>query len=447
MTFDAVKYLNDPAWFSSRYGLERMRDLMRRLGNPQDGLKYVHVAGTNGKGSTCAYLDAVLRASGYKVGLYTSPYIECFEERIRVDGTNIPMPDLERLTCKVRDAAEAMVADATASGDPEPQAEHPTAFELMTAVAFLYFAEQACDVVVLEVGLGGALDATNIIQAPEVAVIARLGLDHTEILGDTLAKVAGQKAGIIKAGALVVSWPQEPEAQAVLQEVCDDRGCNLQTADFAALKADAVAMDDGGVPLRSFTFAGVPYTTRLLAAYQPRNAAVALTAVEALRRRGWTIPVAAAQAGIEQCTWPGRFEVIGTNPLRIVDGGHNAQGAAALAETLDDVLPGVRPIFVIGILADKDYPSMLETLAPFGCAFFCVTPPSPRALPAADLAEELRKRVAPGVPVYVCTSIAYAGFRAKALAATMAREAAGGLPTIVATGSLYSIAEEKAALR
>ena len=444
--FDAVKYLNDPAWFSSRYGLERMRTLMAKLGNPQQGLRYVHVAGTNGKGSTCAYLDAMLRASGYKVGLYTSPYIETFEERIRVNGENISPEDLHRQTLKVRDAAEAMVAEALVDGDPQYQEEHPTAFELMTAVAFLHFAECACDVVVLEVGLGGLLDATNIIEAPEAAVIVRLGLDHTEILGDTVAKVASQKAGIIMPGSAVVSWPQEDAgAMDVVRNAALACENEFAVADFGALEAEPVSWE-GAWPVRPFTYRGVPYRTRLLAAYQPRNAAVALETVAALRLKGWTIPVAAAQAGIEACTWPGRFEVFGTEPLRIVDGGPNPQGAAALAETLDDVLPNSHPIFMLGILADKDWPQMLRTLAPYGCAFFCVTPPSPRALEAAKLAEALRELVGEGVTVQACAGFAEAAEAAKALAANP--PAAAGTPVaIVATGSLYSIASEKVVLR
>ncbi len=445
-TFDPVAYLNDPAWFSSRYGLDRMRDLMARLGNPQDRVEYVHVAGTNGKGSTCAYLDSVLRAAGYTVGLYTSPYIETFEERIRVNGANIPLEDLTAITRAVRDAAEAMVMDARAAGDPEPEEAHPTAFELMTAVAFTYFAECECDIVVLEVGLGGLLDATNVIAAPEVAVIARLGIDHTEILGSTLAEVATNKAGIIKPGCTVVSWPQEPEGAEVIFAAAEDAGCELRVADLTQLEMGAVSWA-GEMPLRPFAYRNAAYETRLLAAYQPRNAAVALEAVAALQERGWDISPEAVRRGVEACIWPGRFEVIGTEPLRIVDGGHNAQGAVALAETLADVLPQARPVFVLGILRDKDYRTIAKTLAPFGGAFFCVTPPSPRALPASELAEVLRGLVADDVPVEACESFEEAGERAKRAVEELPPATLGEPASIVATGSLYSIAEEKAALR
>ncbi len=470
--FDAVQYLNDPAWFSSRYGLDRMRDLMARLGNPQDSLTYILVAGTIGKVSTCAYMDAILRAAGYRVWLYTSPYIEVFEERIRVNGENIPAASLERLTLRVRDAAEAMVADARAQGDPEPSAAHPTAFELMTAVAFLYFAEQHCDIVILEVGLGGALDATNVIAAPEVAVIARLSLDHTEILGDTLAEIASQKAGIIKQGCTVVTARQEPEAQAVVSAAARAAGCELRTSPRGELHCDSVvwpgdvacampsapreaslpqAAGEGGegdasagsdsqsVAFRPFSYAGETYRTRLLATYQPSNAALAIDALCALRDRGWDIPQSAYHEGIFACTWPGRFEVVGANPLRIVDGGHNEQGAAVLVDSLRSVLPEARPVFILGVLADKDYRAMASLLAGVGSAFFCVTPPSPRALAAEALAEVVREYVGEGVgegvPVEACASFDDATERAHAALGTLSAEALGTPPCFVAAGS------------
>ena len=197
--FDPIAYINEPRWQQSRYGLERTQELLERLGRPQDRLKFVHVSGTNGKGSTCAFIESVLREAGYKTGLFTSPYIITFEERIRVNGENISLGDLRDVTIDVREHAEAM-ADETG--------EHPTEFELMTAVAFEHFARSGCDIVVAEVGLGGRLDSTNIIENPEACVIVRIGLDHTELLGDTMAAVATEKAGIIKPGAKVVSSPR-----------------------------------------------------------------------------------------------------------------------------------------------------------------------------------------------------------------------------------------------
>lgn len=442
--FDAVGYLNDPAWASSRYGLERMRELMRRLGNPQDRLRYVHVAGTNGKGSTCAYLEAVLRRAGYRTGLYTSPFIEVFEERIRVNGRNIPADRLQALTLQVRDAAEGMCDEARVAGVTNWHDEHPTAFELMTAVAFLYFAECACDIVVLEVGLGGRLDATNVIARPDVCVIARLGFDHTALLGNTLAAIAGEKAGIMKPGAPVVSWPQEAEAEAVLYNRAAELGCSLVCADFSRLKVCATSLVDvasgfGEIPLRQFLYKGERYQTQLLASYQPENAAVALEALEVLRSEGWAITPEAVREGIAACAWPGRFEIVGTRPLRIVDGSHNPQGIAALADTLREELAGVDLAFVLGILADKDYPLMLRELAGLGKAFYCVTPPSPRALPAETLASALRECTPESTLVTACASFSEATTRAGNWAEAQAPSA------VVATGSLYSVAAAKAA--
>ena len=226
--FDPIAYINAPHWQASRLGLDRIRELLARLGDPQNSLRIVHVAGTNGKGSTCAYIANVLQAAGYRVGWFSSPFIERFEERIRVDGKNIAMPDLARVTLQVREHAEQMSVE---TGD------HPTEFELMTAVALLHFAQVECQVAVLEVGLGGRLDSTNVIAAPDVAVITRIGLDHTDLLGDTIGKIAAEKAGIIKSGSSVVSWPQEPEAAEAVETVAHAAGCTVAQPDFREHRA------------------------------------------------------------------------------------------------------------------------------------------------------------------------------------------------------------------
>ena len=213
--FDPVAYINEPRWQASRLGLERIRALLDRLGRPQDDLRFVHMAGTNGKGSVCTYLASVLQAAGYRTGLFTSPFILRFEERIRVDGADVSRDDLTRATLLVREQAEALAAE---TGD------HPTEFELMCAVALVHFRAAGCDLVVLEVGLGGRLDSTNVIDAPEACVITRIGLDHTALLGDTLAAVAGEKCGILKPGVPVASWPQEPEALEVVRAACAAQG-------------------------------------------------------------------------------------------------------------------------------------------------------------------------------------------------------------------------------
>ena len=286
MSFDPIAYINEPRWLESRLGLDRICELLDRLGRPQDRLKFVHVAGTNGKGSTCAYLASILQAAGLRTGLFTSPYLIAFEERIRVDGANISADDLIEATLLVKEQAEAM-------------ADHPTEFELMCAVALVHFARSGCDVVVLEVGLGGRLDSTNVIDAPEVAVIARIGLDHTALLGNTLAAIAGEKAGIVKPGSAVVSWPQEPEAMAAVEAAAAAAGDALTVPDLALLEAGTVDWGVPGAPLRPFSYGRfTDLRTRLLGSYQPANAALAIEAAEALRTRGWAVNDDAVRRGI-----------------------------------------------------------------------------------------------------------------------------------------------------
>ena len=231
MPFDAIEYINTPRWLTSRLGLERIRELLDRLGRPQDRLKFVHVAGTNGKGSTCAFTASILAEAGFKTGLFTSPYVETFHERIRVNGRNISDEDLTAATLRVSECAEAMEAEG---------GEHPTEFELMTAVALVHFAHVGCDIVVLEVGLGGRLDSTNVIAASEVAAIVSIALDHTNLLGNTLAEIAHEKAGIVKEGSTVVSWPQEPSAMEVVEDAARRVGDKLVVPDFSQLSVGKV---------------------------------------------------------------------------------------------------------------------------------------------------------------------------------------------------------------
>lgn len=442
MDFDPIAYINTPRWQASRLGLERIRELLERLGRPQDRLKFVHVAGTNGKGSICAYLASILSAAGHRTGMFTSPYIERFEERIRVDGAMISPDELRDVTLAVREHAEAMAEETD---------DHPTEFELMTAVALEHFARCGCDIVVLEVGLGGRLDSTNVIDAPEACVIARIGLDHTALLGNTLAAIAGEKAGIVKEGSAVVSWPQEPEAMAVIEHAAAEHGCELRVPDFAQLEEGAIRWEDGASPFRSFSYKEwADLRTGILGSYQPQNATVVLEVVDVLRGRGWRIPDEAVRAGVAQTRWPGRFEIVegGSSPdgfAIVVDGGHNPQGARALADSLAEVFPGRRSVFVIGVLEDKDYPRMLEDVLPLGSAFVCVTPDNPRALPAHKLARAIRWTGQDLLGCSACVNPVVARDFEDAI--RRARELAGPDGLICAFGSLYSVAALKEAVR
>ena len=437
--FDPIAYINEPRWRASSYGLHRIADLLDRLGRPQDRLRFVHVAGTNGKGSTCAYVERIMREAGYRTGMFTSPYLFRFEERIQVDGACIPIGDLTEVTLGVREAAEEMFAQT---------GEHATEFELMTAVALVYFAQRACDIAVLEVGLGGLLDSTNVIDAPEVCAITRIGLDHTDLLGDTLPEIARQKAGIVKTGATVVKQADDPEVMAVFEEVCREKGCELVVA-----AAEAVGPCDDATGLRPFSFAGRMYETRLLGKYQPENAATALAVVGALRSRGWDVPEEAVARGVRETRWPARFEVVASRPTFVVDGGHNPQGAAALAETIRDVFPGRKCVFLMSVLADKDYPAMVRTVLPLASAFVTFTPPNPRALDAADLEAEIRGACCEtcandhdAAAVTQCNAVPASAVDDVAKGVRVARALAGEDGVVVAFGSLYSVGEVIAAL-
>ena len=315
---EAVAYIDTFQWQAHAPGLERIRTLLHALGDPQKELKFVHVAGTNGKGSVCAYLASVLRCAGYRVGLCTSPFLEDFRERIQVDGKLIPPEVLGELTELARPAAEAME-------------DHPTEFELITAVAMLYFRRCRCDIVVLEVGLGGALDASNVIDVPEAAVITAMGMDHAAILGPTLADIAAAKAGIIKPGGAVVSFGGCPEADAVIRERCREQGAQLTEVDFSRLRVVGTGLDGTDLEFAPYGALHVP----LVGLYQAKNAAVAVTTVEVLEKRGWEISRRALEQGLASVCWPGRLEVVRrAGPVILRDGAHNAHGMAATVESL-----------------------------------------------------------------------------------------------------------------
>lgn len=435
--FDPIAYINEPRWMNSRPGLERICELLERLGHPQESLAFVHVAGTNGKGSTCAYTASILQEAGFCVGLFTSPFVEVFEERIRVNGCNIALDELTDVTRCVREHAEAMD-------------DHPTEFELMTAVALMHFARRACDIVVLEVGMGGRLDSTNAIGVPEVAVIARIGLDHTAFLGNTLAAVAAEKAGIIKEGCPVVSWPQEPEAMAVVEQVVAGQNATLTVPRFDLLVQGPI--DQGGedvLPSREFSYKNYQgLKTGLLASYQPANASLAIEAIEALRMRGWIVSDDALRAGIEKTFWPGRFEVIrgGKNrPRMVIDGGHNPQGAEALAASLAEVFPDARPVFIMGVLEDKEYKLMVRAVLPLASEFVTITPNNPRALAAEKLADTIRECAEEAYSSENCLEVRVAASIPDALEKACTQAGEQGLVCIF--GSLYTLGAFKQELR
>lgn len=415
---EAVAYIDTFQWQAHAPGLERIRTLLHALGDPQKELKFVHVAGTNGKGSVCAYLASVLRCAGYRVGLCTSPFLEDFRERIQVDGKLIPPEVLGELTELARPAAEAME-------------DHPTEFELITAVAMLYFRRCRCDIVVLEVGLGGALDASNVIDVPEAAVITAMGMDHAAILGPTLGDIAAAKAGIIKPGGAVVSFGGCPEADAVIRERCREQGAQLTEVDFSRLRVVGTGLDGTDLEFAPYGALHVP----LVGLYQAKNAAVAVTTVEVLEKRGWEISRRALEQGLASVCWPGRLEVVRrAGPVILRDGAHNAHGMAATVESLRELFPGKKLTILMGVMADKDVEDMLKLLAPIAGQVFTVRPESPRAMPAEELAALVNRY---GVPAVPCAGVAV-GLQAAA-------EAAGADGAVCALGSLYLVGEVRRA--
>lgn len=406
---EAISYIHSFQWQDHALGLGRMRALLRALGDPQRGRKFVHVAGTNGKGSTCACIASVLRAAGYRVGLNTSPYLMTFHERIQVNGALISDGELASLAEEIRPAAEAM-------------AEHPTEFELITAIALLHFCRKDCDISVLEVGLGGALDASNVIDVPEAAVLTAMGMDHVALLGPAQADVAAAKAGIIKPGGDVVSYGECPEADGVFRRVCKERGAVLTEVDFSRLRPRSFGLDGSQFDFAPYGNLYLPLT----GAYQLKNAATAITALEVLRKKGWRVSEEALRRGLAQVRWPGRFEVLRRDPVFLLDGAHNAHGMTAAAESLGALFPRRKIVFVLGLLADKDVSAMLDALAPLAKQVFTLRPDSPRAMEAEALTSLLAER---GVPARACGT-AEEGVRS-------AMEAAGRSGIVCALGSLY----------
>ena len=407
----AIAYIHSVFWKGSIPGLGRTQTLLQKLGNPQDSLKYVHIAGTNGKGSTAAMTASILRKAGYRTGLYTSPYIYRFHERIQVNGEQISDEDLVAVTEYVKPFADSME-------------EAPTEFELVCCIAFEYFKRKQCDIVVLEVGMGGEFDATNVINTPEVAVITNIGLDHTDYLGSTVEEIARTKAGIFKEGGSAVVYRGKPSVEAVFEEICVQRNVRLKKADFEGLKLQSHGLEGQIFDCSARKGLRLP----LLGDHQLHNAAVVLGIADTLIEKGWNITEQHIYEGLRDVTWPGRFDIVSRDPLFIIDGGHNPQCIEALIKNIQDYLQDRKVIALTGVLADKDYGDMYKPVMPLVEQFVCITPDNPRKLEADQLAVYLQQ----------------AGAKAEACASTRAgvlraMELAGKNGVVLCFGSLYSI--------
>ena len=415
---EAIEYIHSITWMGSKPGLERTFGLLEKMGNPHHKLKFIHIAGTNGKGSTTAMTASILRKAGYRVGMFTSPCIYEFNERIQVNGENIPDEDLTQITEMVKPLAASME-------------DHPSEFELVSCIGFEYFLRQKCDIVVLEVGMGGALDSTNVIPVPEVAVLTNIGLDHTDFLGSTLEEIAETKAGIFKEGGDAVLYPSAAGVEATVERICRERNMRLKKADFSLLNRKSHGLEGQVFDYGQRKDLELP----LLGDHQLHNAAVVLTIVDTLKGKGWNITEENIRDGLRDTFWPGRFQIMGRDPLFIIDGGHNPQCIEALVKNIRDYLADQKVIALSGVLADKDYGQMYLPVLPLVEEFVCITPPSPRKLEAAELAKHLQAKGAKATP---CETIAQ-GVR-------LAVEKAGRDGVVLCFGSLYTIADIRAGL-
>ncbi len=445
--FDAIAYLNKPRWKDSIYGLDRIRLLLKLLGNPQDALKFVHIAGTNGKGSNCAYLSNILMCAGYKTGIFTSPYVFNFEERIQIDGKSITPDELCSATLRVKDAASKVEREAGI---------HPTEFELMCAVALLHFSTCECDIVVLEVGLGGRYDATNVIKHPLVCIITRIGLDHTNLLGNSLENIAQEKAGIIKDGVSVVVQDSADEALDVIKGECEKKHCKCIFPDSVYIDRVVWSGANNAQPYRFFTYRNKTYKTKLVAKYMPQNAACAIEAAHELKKHGFNIHDSAIERGIEQTSWPARFQIVSVNPTIIIDAAHNPQGAYALTDALKDIYPNKKFIFVMSVMQDKDYKSMIRATHSLASAFIVFRANNSRALEPSELEKAIQ-----AVSCAMCNNTHTPGSQhetgCKAVPVSCAQSAKEAISraiafsekddVIVVFGSLYSVADIMSAIK
>lgn len=416
MTYSQAKQkINSLLKFGSRPGLERIGTLLDKMGRPQDKTKFVHVAGTNGKGSVCTILSGVLQAAGYKTGLFISPFIIDFRERIQINGEMIP----EQALCKITEDIMPLVEEMAA------QDEIITEFELVMAIAFEWYARCRCDVVVLETGLGGLLDCTNVITTPLASVITSISLDHTAVLGNTLEEIAFQKAGIIKPKGKTVFYPQQEQVNRVILQAVNDRDNTFYSADRYV--PELVSSSVKGIHLR---FQEQELSLPLIGAHQVKNAAAALAAIAALRDGGLVVPDEAVTQGFSNAFIPARLELMNENPLVLLDGAHNPGGMKALSDAVKTYCKGKNTVCIIGMLRDKDSVTSLSYIKGLFSTIIALSPDNPRAMSAEEFAQEARAYFDMVIPMHN-----------KEHAVKRAFELAGEDGAVVVCGSLYLAAE------
>ena len=412
---EALQYIYGLKKYQAKPRLDKIRNMLEIMGNPQNDLHYVHVGGTNGKGGTVAMCRSVMRQAGYTTGGFVSPYLQRFNERIQVNGEPIPDEDLTVLAEYIKGIGEEMLSSGL---------EHPTRFETITAMAFKYWHDRGCDLVGLEVGLGGKKDATNIIPAPEAVILTAVARDHTHILGNTLAEITQEKCGIIKPGSAVICYPEQAEEVfEVVREVSESTGNSLiiPAPDEAAI----LSSDRFGTV---FQYRGIETKVPMMGRHQVLNALCVIEAMRALREKGWKISDEDIAEGIRNVEWPGRMERVSREPECILDGAHNPRAVRTLARTIDEMYPGRRIISVMGIMKDKDYHSCIPEIAGRSAAMIAVKPAAVRGLPAEICAQTAKP---------FCTDTRTAADIPEAV--DMAFSAAGKDDLILITGSLYVV--------
>ncbi len=396
---EVLRWLFKLQRFGVKLGLDNMRELLGHLGDPHEKFKSIHVAGTNGKGSVCTFLSSALKEAGYKVGMYTSPHVLRYNERMQINGEEITDERMMEYIEKIRPIAERM--------GEESAVNHPTFFEFTTAIGFSYFADEDVDIAVVEVGMGGRLDATNLIM-PEVAVITHLALEHTEHLGKTLERIAKEKAGIIKPGVPVISAEENP----VVRRTCEERGCELIIVE-EQYPYERVSFDTSGQRM----WIGDPaqeFEIRLLGAYQLQNAATAYAVIDLLKKGEYEVPDEPVRRGFARAKWPARLEVVRQKPTVIIDSSHNPDGMRSLKDALLEMIKNDRITFVVGVMADKDVSPMLEAIAPVAGRVICTEPDYWRAMDPEEIRREARKlvddvEVVPTVPEAIERAISLSG--------------------------------------
>ena len=413
MTYqEAIETIHSIPWQSRTPGLHRITELMHLMGDPQDKLKYVHIAGSNGKGSCAATTASILKAAGYKVGLCISPYIHRFNERMQINGCPIDDDELAKITVKVKTCADKMT-------------EYPSEFEFVNAITFEYFARHNCDIVVIEVGLGGRFDATNVIKAPIAAVITAIGLEHTAILGDTVEKIAFEKAGIIKKGCKAVISRQQQSIIDVVEDICRQNDVELVIGDASI---ERISQSAHGQRIK---YGEQLFDFPLLGRHQLQNLSTVITIIDVLRSSGFNISDEALKNGIASVKWPGRFELLNEKPLFFLDGGHNKQCAKTVADTLEELCGGKQILLLIGVLSDKDVKGIIEPVASLVKSAVTITPPSLRAMNGEALADLLKNEF--DIPAVSCECVKDAVERILSMAQDD--------DIICAYGSLYSVAD------